>query len=132
MTALRLAEANRVRTQHKRAAVDDTVQHLLRTRGRVSVSSVAKQAGVSRNFIYSQEDLHQKVQDAAAGQPHRLHRPRPSPSTEASLRARLVTTMDALAGAKKEIALLEERSNDSRANSHVRLRRRCPEHHMGG
>ncbi len=102
-----LAEANRLRHERKRAAVEEALQGLLSTKTRVSVSSVAERAGVSRNFLYAQHDLLKQVQDAAAGQPHRLHRPRPGSSSEASLRARLVTTMDALAKAKMEIKQLE-------------------------
>lgn len=102
-----LAAANRDRNQRKREAVETALQGLLRAKSKVSVSAVANAAGVSRNFVYAQKDLLEQVQNAAAGQPHRLHRPRPTSSTEASLRARLVATLDALDEAKQQIAALE-------------------------
>lgn len=102
-----LAAANRDRNQRKREAVETALQGLLRAKSKVSVSAVANATGVSRNFVYAQKDLLEKVQNAAAGQPHRLHRPRPTSSTEASLRARLVATLDALDEAKQQIAALE-------------------------
>lgn len=102
-----LAEANRVRQQRKREAVGSALRQSLREKMRVNVSAVAQRAGVSRNFIYGQPDLFDMIQDAAAGQAHRLHRPQEVSSTEASLRARLVTALDALNAAKQEITKLE-------------------------
>lgn len=102
-----LAEANRRRHERKRRAVEDALRAMLKGKSKVSVAGVAVTAGVSRNFIYGQKDLFDEIREAAEGQPHRLHRPRPAPSTEASLRARLVTALDALGEAKTRIGELE-------------------------
>lgn len=104
-----LAEANRKRHEDKRDAVEKALVGLLRDKSKVNVSIVATSAGVSRNFVYKQRDLLQRIQDAGAGLPQRLHRPRTTPSTEASLRARLVDALDALDSAKKEIAALHRK-----------------------
>lgn len=104
-----LADANQRRHHKKRQLVEEALNAMVKSKSRVSISGVAATAGVSRNFVYSQDDLVASIREAAAGQPHRLHRPHGGSSTEASLRARLVATLDALGDAKEQIAELEAR-----------------------
>ncbi|MFC0490270.1 DUF6262 family protein [Sinomonas atrocyanea] len=98
-----LAEANRARTARKRGHVQDALRAMHKAGLTINVSTVAVRAGVSRNFIYQQADLLSSVQRSADTQPGRLDRPRSSSSSsEASLRSRLVTALDALAASRQE------------------------------
>lgn len=84
------------------------LRSMLKTQQRVNVNAVAKAAGVSRTFIYSQPDLLSAIKKAATESSHRLARPA-RPSSEASLRSRLVAALDAIAELKAEKVILERR-----------------------
>jgi len=104
-----LQDANQRRQESKRAAVDQALRSMLGRRERVSVAAVANRAGVSRNFVYSHEDLLRQVEEAAASHSPRMAQPRVKPSTEASLRNRLADALDALGAANEENKRLHTR-----------------------
>lgn len=97
-----LARANAARQEGKRQAVLDALERARRRKAKVSINSVAREAGVSRNFVYSHADLRARIQEANAGQSHRMAGSSFTPATEASLRARLVTALDSLEDSRKE------------------------------
>lgn len=78
------------------------LRSMLRHQERVSVAAVAKQAGVSRNFVCAHEDLLRRVEEAAVSHSHRISQPRAKPSSEASLRNRLAGALDARREANEE------------------------------
>lgn len=94
-----LRVANQRRQERKRAAVDDALRSMLRRNEPVSVAAVAKKAGVSRNFLYSHEELLRRVGEAGSS---RMAQPSARPSSEASLRNRLANALDALREANAE------------------------------
>lgn len=102
-----LATANRERHARKRRDVEGAIKGLLRANDTVTISSVAKRANVSRNFVYVQTDLLEVVREVAHKQPHRLRQSGGGSSAEASLRARLVLALDGMARAKEKVERLE-------------------------
>jgi hypothetical protein len=72
----------------------------------INIHAVAARAGVSRNFIYQTPDLTTAVRAAAADNAGRMPQGRTTAS-EASLKRRLTTALDALAESKVRIRELE-------------------------
>lgn len=99
-----LAAANLARHKRKREAVETALNALRGGKDQVTVSAVATRARVSRNFVYGQVDLLQKIRSASAGQSDRMIRAQSTTSTEASLRRRLANALDALEENKRVIA----------------------------
>lgn len=99
-----LAAANRARHKKKYEAVDAALTAMVSGRERVTVSAVASRAQVSRNFVYGQTEILEKIQSVGAEQADRLVRAQPSSSTEASLRRRLATALDTIKENNRTIA----------------------------
>lgn len=80
------------RSERKRRASLHAI-HTIRSQGEpVTVSAVAREAGVSREFIHSHPDLHQAVR-AAARQPRAAARTAQAPESGAGLRAERSTLL---------------------------------------
>lgn len=105
--AERLRLANIERSNRKKVAVTAAVAEAGRLGQRISIQGVAKRANVSRNFIYQNPDLRQLVQqaDASRTEPGRT----PTSSSDASLRSRLRTALDALAAEREKNRELSRR-----------------------
>lgn len=99
-----LAAANRARHKRKCEAVEAALKTMVSRKDRVTVSAVASRAQVSRNFVYSQSELLERIQSVGAGQADRLVRAQPGSSTEASLRRRLATALDTIEENNRTIA----------------------------
>lgn len=99
-----LAAANKARCQRKRDAVEVVLGSFRSRREAVTVSGVARQAQVSRNFLYSQADLLEQIRAAAAERSDRMLRARPRTSTDDSLRRRLANALDAIKEKNRVIA----------------------------
>lgn len=103
-----LAKANQDRTKAKRESIAVAIKDLIKAGHAVNVNSVAKKAGVSRGFVYGQEDLLEAIKTATNEAAHRLIKPAKG-ATDESLRKRLANALDSLEEAKVRIAEQERR-----------------------
>ena len=82
-----VAHAHR-RREEKRKRVEETIAQLLREQQTITFHSVAKAAGVSKTYLYSQTDLHERIEalrQQAMEQVVRERAARPAPGkTDAS------------------------------------------------
>jgi chromosome segregation ATPase len=103
-TAAALAARHRD-TQAALGRVGDAIARLRREKTPVSVAAVARRAGVSRTFLYTNEDAKSAVSKAireTAGQPRRVLA-EVDDTREATWRERALNAEDALKGAHTEI-----------------------------
>ena len=103
-TAAALAARHRV-TQAALGRVRDTIARLRREKTPVSVAAVARRAGVSRTFLYTNADAKTAVAEAIreAGDQHRRLLVEADASREATWRERALNAEDALTAAHAEI-----------------------------
>ncbi|WP_222942203.1 DUF6262 family protein [Protaetiibacter sp. SSC-01] len=92
-----LTDAARARSDRSLTAVRAAVRRLDKQRKAISVSSVAAEAGVSRNFIYTTPEARDLVLGArtefAERRPQSLPKSKAGGSTDASLRTRLAAAL---------------------------------------
>lgn len=113
MSADRDARVENLRKSNERRAVEavtrvrDATHQLVEAGDRVNVHAVATKAGVARSFIYSHSDLLAFVRQFADTS-RRLHTPRAdSRGSDASLRSRLVDSLDRLQQLGDELATMK-------------------------
>ncbi len=85
-----LREAARARSAAARARAEKTITAAQRGRGPVTVAGIARSAGVSRSWIYTQLDLIQAITLIQNGAPSPVRTGR-QPATHQSLQRRLET-----------------------------------------
>ncbi|GAA4091917.1 DUF6262 family protein [Nocardioides kongjuensis] len=106
-----LREHRAQESQRKRESVAQAVAEMLTSGGAITVSAVATRAGVSRQFIYSHQDLYQTVQEATRA-PRQRQVPRQQPDVELGLRADRNTLMTKVNRQKAVIENQQERINE--------------------
>lgn len=106
-----LARANTHRHEATRTKARTAIDQMLARQQRITINSVARTAGVSRTFLYTQDDLLTEIRKLAGEDSHRMPRPK-RPSSEESLRARLAVALDEVRSLKegnRELRLTIER-----------------------
>lgn len=103
-----LQRANERKTTAARAAVQFSLNQLVREGKRVNVNSVSRASGVSRGFIYAHSDLRQIIAEEGYRTKGTVRRSTPLPNTD-SLTARLATALDTIQVLKVEKKELERR-----------------------
>ena len=103
-----LGAANARRRSSAIESVEEAMAVMRRGRKKINVHSVARTAGVSRQFLYSQPDLLAAIRAETTSDGHRVSQTTTT-STEASLRSRLAIALDSIAEQRDEIKRLERR-----------------------
>lgn len=103
-----LKRANMQKTATARLAVDAAIERLLKSAARISINAVAKEAGVSRGFIYSKPEVKAHIMTLAERPPSRVRASSARPN-EASLAARLETALITITELKAEKRALNKR-----------------------
>lgn len=113
-------QARRTTVETMLGRVRDTLRRMRRERARISIAAVARQAGVSRTFLYQNPQAYPLVVEAMAsqGDQRAINRAEQAVQAEASWRERALNAEDALKLAHNEILL--QRNNIGRLLGRVR------------
>ncbi|MGV7667657.1 DUF6262 family protein [Mycobacterium kansasii] len=97
--------ARRSSTQAALARVDDAIKRLRREKATVSIAAIARRAGVSRTFLYTNPDAKTAVAGAIQDTTDRRSRPiaDPGDTGEMTWRERALNAEDALKASNSEI-----------------------------
>ncbi|GAA1963439.1 DUF6262 family protein [Catenulispora subtropica] len=105
-----LAAAAAARSQQARRRAEDTLLVLRVSGGRVTVARLARDAKVSRSWLYTQPDLIAAVQQLA----ERGSTPRSAPASEKSLQVRLAAALARNERLQKRVDALTEQNKRQR------------------
>ncbi|MFF4534014.1 DUF6262 family protein [Streptomyces sp. NPDC001407] len=107
----RALEVRRQRTDASLGRINDALEQMIRTRTPITVASVARQADVSRTFLYEHADARTLISEAASRAAGRRVQDRQAEqdAIEASWRERALNAEDALKSAHTEILAQRER-----------------------
>jgi hypothetical protein len=103
-----LLEATRRRSQEARSRAEEAVQAAQKTREPVTVAGIARQAGISRSWLYTQTDLVDVINQIKAGAPSPV-RTGQQPASVTSLKRRLEAALLRIKKLRAENAELTKR-----------------------
>ncbi|MEU7473945.1 DUF6262 family protein [Streptomyces sp. NPDC044984] len=103
-----LAEATRRRSERARSDAEKAISAAQRTGGRTSFASIARAAGVSRSWLYTQHDLVTAIRQLQNRQPARERRGW-QPASITSLQQRLETALGRIKQLRAENSELTRR-----------------------
>ena len=103
-----LLEATRRRSQEARSRAEEAVRTAQKTREPVSVASIARQARISRSWLYTQTDLVDAINQIKAGA-HSPVRTGQQPASVTSLKRRLEAALLRVKNLRAENAELTKR-----------------------
>lgn len=103
------------RREHKRNDIREAIRRLDKRRAPINFAIVAEEAGVDRSWLYSQTDLAVEIRRLRdQSQAGLAPRQQPERASDASLRARLAATHEALCAARSENSQLRSQIQDLR------------------